>query len=261
MAISLHARPCFSCFPFIPASLSREGRSLSMFPFAPPAFHAPSQLCRSPLSPLIPRPLPYYTHSVLRHIPTAIVMKRPHQSPPQQHSSPAAFTSSFLPSPASRPFHRGRHPAASTSTRLSALPPASFLQSTPSNPSTFLAEMTEDFGYIAPTFEARLDVGALFSLLVMTVVVSLFWLRVATAITDREKREKLEKIQKEVRLKRLTGKMNAEDEEELRLAEEEQATPALGFGVGSFLRNFRLINEGKRQNGEEGNDGGNQDDK
>ena len=61
MAISLHARPCFSCFPFIPASLSREGRSLSMFPFAPPAFPAPSQLCRSPLSPLIPRPLPYYT--------------------------------------------------------------------------------------------------------------------------------------------------------------------------------------------------------
>jgi hypothetical protein len=122
--------------------------------------------------------------------------------------------------------------------------------------------MTEDFGYIAPTFEARLDVGALISLVVMTVVVSLFWLRVATAISDREKRGKLEKIQKEVRLKRLTGKMNAEDEEELRLAEEEQATPALGFGVGSFLRNFRLINEGKRQNGGEGNDdgnGGNQD--
>jgi len=118
--------------------------------------------------------------------------------------------------------------------------------------------MTEDYGFIAPTFEARLDVGALFSLVVMSVVVSLFWLRVATAITDREKREKVEKIQKEVRLKRLTGRMNAEDEEELRLAEEERAKPALGLGVGSLLRNFRLINEGgKRQDGEGGNDGSN----
>lgn len=185
--------------------------------------------------------------------------RRPHQSPHQQQSTPAAFTSSFLPSPESpRPFHRGRSPAASSSsTRLSALPPASFLQTTPSSTSTFLAEMTEDYGYIAPTFEARLDVGALFSLVVMSVVVALFWLRVATAITDREKREKVEKIQREVRLKRLTGRMNAEDEEELRQAEEEQAKPALGLGVGSFLRNFRLINEGKRQNGEGGNDNGN----
>ena len=101
-----------------------------------------------------------------------------------------------------------------------------------------------------------MDVGALFSLVVMSVVVALFWLRVATAITDREKKEKVEKIQKEVRLKRLTGRMNPEDEEELRLAEEEQAKPALG-AVGSLLRNFRLINEGKRQNGEGGNDDGN----
>lgn len=178
--------------------------------------------------------------------------RRPRQSLQLAQSLPAAFTPSFLSSLESpRPFHhRGRSP------RLSALPPASFLQTTPTN--TFLAEMTEDYGYIAPTFEARLDAGALFSLVVMSVVVSLFWLRVATAITDREKREKVEKIQKEVRLKRLTGRMNAEDEEELRLAEEERAKPALGLGVGSFLRSFRLINEGgKRQDGEGSNDSSN----
>jgi len=178
--------------------------------------------------------------------------RRTHHSLLLGQSFSPAFTSSFLPSLESpRPFyHRTRSP------KLSALPPGSFLQTTSTN--TFLAEMTEDYGFIAPTFEARLDVGALFSLVVMSVVVSLFWLRVATAITDREKREKVEKIQKEVRLKRLTGRMNAEDEEELRLAEEERAKPALGLGVGSLLRNFRLINEGgKRQDGEGGNDGSN----
>lgn len=151
---------------------------------------------------------------------------------------------SFVP-PLSRPpvLRSGGRPATTRATRPF-LPAPAHLHCNVWN-SILIAETTADFGPVNPSFEARLDVGALFSLVIMSLVVALFWARVITAITDREKRESLERIQREIRVKKLTGRFDGGDEETLRLAEEEQARPALGE-VGSFLRKFRLVNEGRR---------------
>ena len=143
--------------------------------------------------------------------------------PPPSSSSPFSLSSSAS-SPSLHPRRRPTHLSAA----LLPLPPLPTSFSFPSP--HLLAELTADYQSIAPTFEPRLDVGALLSLVSKTLsslpplthppthpptqvifsfVTFLFWGRVATAITDREKREKLEKVQKEMQVKRLTGKLGA----------------------------------------------------
>jgi len=50
----------------------------------------------------------------------------------------------------------------------------------------------------------------------IAVVTALFWGRVVVAIGDRNKRELLEKKKKEVWVKKLSGVLGDEEEEELR---------------------------------------------
>ena len=69
--------------------------------------------------------------------------------------------------------------------------------------------------------------------------------------------ENVERLQKDVLVKRITGKLSDDDAAALRKAEEERAKPALG-AVGAWLRGVRLVTEGRngREDGPEDQDEG-----
>lgn len=117
---------------------------------------------------------------------------------PHPYTSSSAFlnplsSSSFLPSlhhscPPSSSSSSARYHRTTTSMTLSPFSLSSTPLSTYTPPSFSTLLTTAASNNNLPVFEPRLDVGALFSLIIFTGIVVVFWGRVATAITDREKR-------------------------------------------------------------------------